>query len=717
MRYDLVVSVPVPVNPVAPVNLPDTTDKIVAFARKLYKVLLHSLTDRIDTVNLRLPQMHSWDVKKKDGMFSEPGCITAGIFLNGTKCHRLMDHGPSAENKKEAASFRQFWGKKAELRRFKDGSILESVFWGESKDHKLPVIHQIITYIVERHFGPEISQGITFTGDQYAQLLSNHQLPGPQATITPFQPIMTGHETLVKDLRSIEDIPLTIRHITPICPALRFSTIQPPLMNPDKGFLETPADIALQFESSGRWPDDLTAIQRTKVAFLLRIGQLLEQSSSGANLITRVGLENQEPGREIFNASFLDVIYHSGSNFRIRIHHERELFLLERRSKDKTLAPHVRDIASQAVVAYNHAFIKLPLHTASITKLCYRYALLSPTIRLVKIWFSAHLLMCHFSDELIEIIVSRQFVSPFPWTTPSSVMTGFLRTLEYLANWDWHAEPLIVDTSDGGEVGLDTLTAETSTEALRSTDIESITNKFRALRKSDPGLNRAALFVATNYDHDGLTWTENNPSRVVAARMTALARSAMEHVKKSGSSSVSVLFTHVISDYDFVIHLNPAYLAGTGTRLGKVVQHKNMSNQRILRIGFNPAGLFLQDLQVIHYHTVHSYPELELTYWCIMQKIYTTSLVFFHGSPSTQTIGCLWAPYATNPRKWKINVAYSTIPAIECGSIDGNNEEVADGQEERGTITVNKPAILNEIARLGEDLIEKIEVIRNCMAN
>lgn len=582
------------------VDLPDSTGETIMFARKLYKILLHSLTDRIDMVNLRLPQEKSWDVNKTDAKFPERKCITVGIFLNDTKCHRLMDHGPSAENKKEAASFRQFWGKKAELRRFKDGSILESVFWGESKDHKdhkLPVIHHIITYIIERYFGPEVSKGIIFTGDQYAQLLSNYQ---SQSTIAPFQPIMTGHETLVKDLRSIEDMPLIIRHITPISPALRFSTIQLPLVGPDKRFLEPPADTVLQFESSGRWPNDLVAIQRTKVAFLVRIGQLLEQSSSGGSITARVGLENQEPGREIFNASFLDVIYHSGPTFRVRIHHEQEPFLLERRSKDKTLAPHVRDIASQALFVYNRTFIKLSLHTASITKLCYRYALLSPTIRLIKQWFSVHLLKCHFSDELIEIIVSRQFVLPFPWTTPSSVMTGFLRTLEFLANWDWHAEPLIIDTSDGDTPALDTPTTGTSTGALRSTDVESITNTFRAVRKSDPGLNRAVLFVATNYDYDGLTWTENSPSRVVAARMTALARSAMGHVRKSSSSCVSTLFTHVYSDYDFVIHLNPAYLAGPGTKASKVGQHKDGSSQRILQIGFNPAGLFLQDLQVIH---------------------------------------------------------------------------------------------------------------------
>ena len=587
-----------PTEVAGPASSPDSTDLRTTFARRLYRVLLHGLTDRVTMITLKLPEIQPWDTRKKGGGLSDQKTVTAGFFLNGEKCHRLMDHGPPAENKKEATSFRKFWGEKAELRRFKDGSILESVFWGDNKDLKTPVIHQAISYIVKHHFSPEISQGIIFIGDEYAQLLSKHQPTGTQAITNLFQPVMTGYETLVKDLRSVEDLPLIIRHITPISSALRFSTIQSPLPGLDTGaFMDTPADVALQFESSGRWPDDLIAIQRTKIAFLLRIGQLLEESSTKGNISTRVGLENQEPGREIFNASFLDVIYHSGPTFRIRIHHEREPYLLERRSKDKTLLPQTRDIASQALTIYDRTFVKYPIHTTCIAKLCHRHPFFSPTIRLVKKWFAAHLLSCHFSEELIELIVARQFVSPFPWSAPSSIMTGFLRTLEFLATWDWRVDPLIVDTSDGDSVDLDNLGARIDIGILKSTDIESITAKFEALRKSDPGLNRTVLFAATNYNYDGITWTENGPSRVVAARMTALARSAIEHAKNS-SGNVGTLFAHPLADYDFVIHLNQTYLAGVGGSKVKGSKYKNLPDLQMFQIGFNPAGLFLQDLQV-----------------------------------------------------------------------------------------------------------------------
>ncbi|KAF8423778.1 Nrap protein [Tirmania nivea] len=696
LRYDLICNIPIPPE-VAVASSPDNTDMRVTFAQKLYRVFLHGLTDRVTMITLKLPEIQPWDTRKKGGGLSDQKTVTAGFFLNSEKCHRLIDHGPSAENKKEATSYRNFWGEKAELRRFKDGSILESVFWGDNKDPKTPVIHQVISYIAKRHFSPEISEGIIFIGDEYAQLLPNHQLPGAQAITKFFQPVMTGYETLVKDLRSIEDLPLIIRHITPISSALRFSTIQSPLPGLDAGvFMNAPAEVALQFESSGRWPDDLVAIQRTKIAFLIRIGQLLEESSAEGNISTRVGLENQEPGQETFNASFLDVIYHSGPTFRIRIYHEREPYLLERRSKDKSLLPHTRDLASQALTIYDRTFVKSPIHTACIAKLCHRHAFLSPTIRLVKKWFAAHLLSCHFPEELIELIVARQFVSPFPWSTPSSIMTGFLRTLEFLATWDWRVDPLVVDTSDGNSTDLDNLAAGIDIGVLKSIDIVSITEKFEALRKSDPGLNRTVLFAATNYDHSGIAWTENSPSRVVAARVTALARSAIGHAKKNGSGNVETLFAHALVDYDFVIHLDPTYLAGVRGGKSKRSKYKNIPDLQILQIGFDPASLFLQDLQ----------------------RIYTTSLIFFHGSPSTPTIGALWAPHTSTVRPWKVNLTYSTVPIAGDGRNSSKNDDSDDEaqeeepQNDKGTLVINKPAILNEIARLGGELVERIEVKR-----
>jgi len=51
------------------------------------------------------------------------------------------------------------------------------------------------------------------------------------------------------------------------------------------------------------------------------------------------------------------------------------------------------------------------------------------------------------------------------------------------------------------------------------------------------------------------------------------------------------------------------------------------------------------------------------------------------------------------PRTWNLKTAYSTAPAPVSGS-----------PEKQDSVVINQPAILNEIARLGEGLIERIEI-------
>jgi U3 small nucleolar RNA-associated protein 22 len=51
------------------------------------------------------------------------------------------------------------------------------------------------------------------------------------------------------------------------------------------------------------------------------------------------------------------------------------------------------------------------------------------------------------------------------------------------------------------------------------------------------------------------------------------------------------------------------------------------------------------------------------------------------------------------PRTWNLKTAYTTAPAPVSGS-----------PEKQDSVMINQPAILNEIARLGEGLIETIEI-------
>ena len=59
-------------------------------------------------------------------------------------------------------------------------------------------------------------------------------------------------------------------------------------MPPNTRYL-TPIDIILEFEKSSKWPDDLRAIQKIKLAFSARLASVLMESVSGLKANVVVG--------------------------------------------------------------------------------------------------------------------------------------------------------------------------------------------------------------------------------------------------------------------------------------------------------------------------------------------------------------------------------------------------------------------------------------------
>ncbi|CAB4318037.1 unnamed protein product [Prunus armeniaca] len=98
--------------------------------------------------------------------------------------------------------------------------------------------------------------------------------------------LLGAFEILSKQLRLIEDIPLKVSTVQPLDSAFRFSSVFPPEPHPlanEKGtFLRLrslppscirPLEVMIQLEGSGNWPMDDVAIEKTKSAFLLKIGE------------------------------------------------------------------------------------------------------------------------------------------------------------------------------------------------------------------------------------------------------------------------------------------------------------------------------------------------------------------------------------------------------------------------------------------------------------
>ncbi|KAL4923279.1 rRNA-processing protein UTP22 [Aspergillus undulatus] len=617
--------------------------------RAIYQVLSQALGDRADLIYISSPSAGAWSVETKGFRKTGVRSLSVGLLLNSENATRVVDHGPSAEEKEAAVSFRAFWGEKAELRRFKDGSIRESLVWTE--DSSSSIVQQIILHILDRHF--EYGEDdIGFVGDEFDEQLQRNGDNILSYSSSAFQLINDAFNNLERSVQDMDGVPLAVRHLAPASSLLRYTALRV-----DRSHGIAPVDVVLQFESSARWPDDLVAIQMTKVAFLVKIGDALTESSEFPS--AQVGLENEQS--KILNNAFLDVTHVSGITFRLRIYHDREQTLLERRVKEQGASPQTKQEVAYALFAHKRLFVHSPRLSQAIRTLCTRFPLLSPTIRLVKYWFSCHLFDAHVNEELIELMAVRVFTQPHPWETPSSIMAGFLRTLHAFSRWDWQQEPMIVEL--GGE--------------LDQAAIETIRTRFAAWRSIDPAMNSLSMFIGSDIDPEGVTWTQYEmPPKVVAARICTLAKAVMKLVREQGPElDVSQLFLPALEPYDFVIHLRP-----------KLLRERSASTSKFKNVSV-PSDPTRVSKQTVIKAFVRD-----------LQACFSPNILLFAGREQSDTIGGLWNPQNLKPKSWSLGLAYSTMPK----EVNGSTSEAQ--------VSTNRTAMLNEISRLGSGMVSRIDV-------
>lgn len=641
----------------------------------IWELLSQGLGNRVTSLTITSTERPSWPIDAARSR-QAPVTIYLGLLLDPTNSTRTVERGPSAEEPQAAATFRDFWGDKAELRRFKDGSILESVVWKTSD--AISLTKEIVTYILQQH----LSVSCTFVGNTFAGV------PGVETLFTAstaFENLRTAYRTLEENVRSLEGLPLAIRQFQASDELLRSTSTTTPFTPPYSK--ENPASVVLQFEGSGRWPDDLQAIQMTKIAFLLRLDQLL--TTAHPNITTKLGLENTSSATDnnstILNRAYLDIIYPSSAAFRLRIHHDRESTLLERRLADKTgtVSAKDREATALALSIYKRDFLATPLHTQAVQTLCTRHPAFSASVRLTKAWLAAHLLTPHFAPELIELLVARSFLHPYPWhPAPSSPQTGFLRTLHFLSTWDWRFDPLIVDFSGGDD--------------MKAAEMEVVRTRFEAWRSLDPAMNRVVLFVATNYSREGTFWSEYAPGKVVAGRMTALAGAAVGAVDaQSTRLEMRTLFTSSLKDFDFVISVAPKFRRSGKNGEGKAAKSK-FKNLQLGRLAADA------DPDRVGFEAVREYFEE-------LQRLYGESVVLFADQCSWDVVAGLWSPYAAaTTRKWKVGLGYSSAPVVGKSKKKVTRDD-EDDKEDEVEVVINKDAMLSEMARLGGDIVAKIE--------
>ncbi|KAF3447128.1 hypothetical protein FNV43_RR12308 [Rhamnella rubrinervis] len=503
------------------------------YEQKVHNVLTQGMRDRVKSVRVIWRNMPSEStIENGLSIFnSEP--LLIGISLSSLeKAFRLVDIGPNAEIKEESLKFRKFWGEKAELRRFKDGRIAESTVWECEQRERHLILKRIAEFALLRHLSLS-KENITYIVDQ----LDFSLVHGVGDPISSSGSLLSAFEVLSKHLRLIQDIPLKVSAVQPLDSAFRFTSAFPPephpLANRKGGVLRLhkftpscirPLEVMIQLEGSGNWPMDDVAIEKTKSAFLLKIGESLQKNWG---MICTATEDNVD-------------VFVSGYAFRLKIWHERGLNLLRKENENYQV---------KRVSSMDKKLFFRSQHSSMINGLRDRYPIYGPAVRLAKRWIASHMFSSCLVEEAIELLVAYIFLNPLPYNAPSSRITGFLRFLELLSDYKWTFSPLIIDINND----------------LHPNDEKEINDHFLLRRKAYEASGQtldSVMFLATTYDKLSEAWTMFSPNSSDLKRLVAYARSSASLMTKlvledcRDSYRWECLYRTPLNNFDAVILLH-----------------------------------------------------------------------------------------------------------------------------------------------------------------
>ena len=470
--------------------------------------------------------------------------LTVGLIYDSGHATRVLDVGPPSEKAAEGAAFERLWGEKAELRRFKDGSIAYSVVWTITRPEEAALIpSRIVSHLITRHFKLETDAIISLSSDPAWSSIIQIPSSAREAICVAgsekqgFRPMMDAYDDLYKLLKSIDDeLPLAILSVQPASELLRYSSTFVPHPIDMNRWPTSPdclknlpyADIILQFESSPRWPDDLGAIQKVKLAMFEKLARVVMSHKKG----TKAGVVFDAARSEIEDSASLEIITPGGIAFRVRIYHERERTLLERildgeqQTFGTALPQPPRRLALPALALHVRQFVHLPQHHGALAPLHHRYPSYSSATRLLKRWIAVHMLGLVVSTEVVEIIMAKVYLDPASLDAPSSAVNGFIRAIELLASWDWRSEPLYVP--------LFSLKKTDGSNRVRfPTELRDEAGKiFEEKSKKDAEGKTAGWKVITEEDLEGTRWT-SSVNALAAGRVRALAKATLDNIRES----------------------------------------------------------------------------------------------------------------------------------------------------------------------------------------
>uniref|UniRef100_A0A0A9W1N5 Nucleolar protein 6 n=3 Tax=Lygus hesperus TaxID=30085 RepID=A0A0A9W1N5_LYGHE len=560
------------------------------FAWLLAPLLEKGLGKRLDHIGINFPPGPRWRLDDPNPTYSLSGEILIGVKLNPGTSLSVIDKGPPP-NTPEGSEFREFWGDKCQLRRFKDGSITESVIWADNSlpvEQRRKVVKSIIIHLLDKKLGIQETK-YSYVGFQLSQL--NQISFAPKRSIE--ETSIAFHKTFTRlsnELHSLK-LPLEIVSVQCVSEIYRFTDPFPPFKahfnivdnlceNTQNGFLlkksseamlppySPTVDLVVQMSISGKWPDDVNACKRLVAAFYVEISKAFKEKRHKTQV----------------TPEFL-VVFRDGFIFRIFLAYSKQIGILKQRVGESGLRQY-RD--TNESIAIEKKFINLPKLTGALYGLSQQYSAFAPTCVLAKRWISSQLLHeTHFPSVVIELLVAHMFLSSQPVEVTMHPLPMFLRFLKTISTTNWNLEPVIVNFND----------------TLDRNSIADMEKFFSSNRETLP-----PMVLATPFDPSGVLWTKKSPTIPVLVRLAKLATVSLKILENTlgdndASSKVMAIFRPPMSVFHLVIRLAPEIATRRHQKLdfqGIVSTKVTSGSYNIPVYNFDPVELYLKDLEA-HY--------------------------------------------------------------------------------------------------------------------
>lgn len=577
--------------------------------------------------------------------------LTLGIQLNPHDAFTVLDKGPEAIDKAAAEEFCDFWRGKAELRRFKDGSITESVVWGTSSDpigEKRLICRKITLYLLNAHFDiPETK--ITYSAQQFEVSVKPDGAELHETVEERSLACIRAFDNLSKIVKTLDDLPLTINTLAGTDAVFRYADPDPPrptakglLVNGQLMFLASHVvNATIQLEASGKWPDQLEAIRKLKAAFYLRIAECMRTyAGKSVELVPQAYYD------------YLDVLYEKFL-FRLHIVHQREITIQREYLSENKVTKLYRD-SDKSVQLEMQATI-LPKLTGILHGLHQQYFSFGSVAAMAKRWLYSQLIDPFlWPDECTELIVASLYLKQDP---PLQPQAGFLRFLEHLAGTDWSKELVMLNFND----------------EIPEEKVEELEKQFIDKRDSFPPL---AIVTSCDSEKYGL-FARRAPTQEVLNRVMFLAKNVVAMIESNFNAirnKVHIFYQPSYKGYDLIIHLDSTIIPATG--ITSVENYTRGKRELLMEgetkdpaAGFNPVEFYLQELR----------------------DGYRKFAVFFHDHCGGDRIAVLWRPDALEEKPFTTS------------NVNGRILTKAE------TLKLNTEALIRDFEIIGKGLVQKIE--------